>query len=209
MIKPQDIYSTWQSQAGVMWRHVQYYKQQKWDLVSTCLKHDTNDHGTYASMWKESAHSLQLTVYFAEFFDDALFCFSVSFHWYTFLNFCMQISRPLAYGVHISLMLARLLSKSSLSFFWSQHSIHVDQCYVVGFPFSWWTHWPFHSWDWSMSNFPSSPTRNITSHSKENLALHSLLRWKMIALPILTTSPIHFSLGRLGECTFWAQEWPH
>ena len=31
---------------------------------------------------------------------------------------------------------------------------------------------------WSMSNFPSSPTRNITSHSMENLAFHSLLRLK-------------------------------
>ena len=41
---------------------------------------------------------------------------------------------------------------------------------------------PFHSWEWSMSNFPSSPTRNITSHSMENLAFHSLLRWKMIIL---------------------------
>ena len=39
--------------------------------------------------------------------------------------------------------------------------------------------YPFHSWEWSKSNFPSSPTRNITSHSKENLAYYSLLRWKM------------------------------
>ena len=30
---------------------------------------------------------------------------------------------------------------------------------------------------WSMSNFPCSLTRNITSHSMENLAFHSLLRW--------------------------------
>ena len=29
----------------------------------------------------------------------------------------------------------------------------------------------------------------------------------MIVLPILSTSPIHFSLGRLGECTFWTWEW--
>ena len=37
----------------------------------------------------------------------------------------------------------------------------------------------------------------------ENLVFHSSLTWKMIVLPILTTSPIHFSLGRLGECPFW------
>ena len=53
-----------------------------------------------------------------------------------------------------------------------------------------------------MSNFPCGITRNITSHSMENLAFHSLLRWQIIILPILTMSPIHFPLGKLGECTF-------
>ena len=43
-----------------------------------------------------------------------------------------------------------------------------------------------HSWEWSISNFPCSLTRNIISHSMENLAFRSLLRWKMIILPILT-----------------------
>ena len=38
-----------------------------------------------------------------------------------------------------------------------------------------------------------SLTRNITSHSMENLTFHRLLRWRMITLPILTTSLIHFS----------------
>ena len=47
---------------------------------------------------------------------------------------------------------------------------------------------------WSSSNFSYSLTRNITSHSMENLAFHSLLRWKMIMLPILMTSLIHLSL---------------
>ena len=45
-----------------------------------------------------------------------------------------------------------------------------------------------------MSNFPCSLTRNITSHSMKNLAFHSLPRWKMIILPILTTSRMNFSL---------------
>ena len=45
-----------------------------------------------------------------------------------------------------------------------------------------------------MSNFPYSPNRNITSHSMENLAFHSLLRWKMIIPSTLTTSPMHLSL---------------
>ena len=58
-----------------------------------------------------------------------------------------------------------------------------------------------------MSNFLCSLTSNITSNSMRNLAFHSLLRWKMIMLPILITSPIHFSLGRLGECSFWTWEW--
>ena len=33
----------------------------------------------------------------------------------------------------------------------------------------------FHSQEWSISNFPYSLTRNITSHSTENLAFQSLL----------------------------------
>ena len=36
-----------------------------------------------------------------------------------------------------------------------------------------------HSLEWSISNFPCSLTRNITSHSMKNLAFHSLLRCKM------------------------------
>ena len=35
----------------------------------------------------------------------------------------------------------------------------------------------------------------------------ALLSWKNIILPNSTTSLIHFSLGRLGECTFWTWEW--
>ena len=58
-----------------------------------------------------------------------------------------------------------------------------------------------------MSKFPCSLTRNITSHSMENLAFHSLLRWKVIILQILATSLIQSLFERLGEYTFWAQEW--
>ena len=56
-------------------------------------------------------------------------------------------------------------------------------------------------------NFLSSPTRNITSHSMENFTFHSLLRWKVIILQILATSLIQSLFERLGEYTFWAQEW--
>ena len=52
--------------------------------------------------------------------------------------------------------------------------------------------WPFHSQEWSISNFLCSLARNITLHSKENLAFHSLLRRKMMLLPILTTSHVPF-----------------
>ena len=58
-----------------------------------------------------------------------------------------------------------------------------------------------------MSKFPCSLTRNMTSHSMENLTFHSLLRWKVIILQILATSPIQSLFERLGEYTFWAQEW--
>ena len=65
----------------------------------------------------------------------------------------------------------------------------------------------FHSHEWSMSNFPRSFARNIKSHSMKNLGFHSLLRWKMSMLSILTTSLMHFLFKRLGECTFWTWEW--
>ena len=61
--------------------------------------------------------------------------------------------------------------------------------------------------EWSISNFPCSLTRDIRSHSKENLASYSLLRWKMIIIQILAISLMHFLFKRLGEWTFWAQEW--
>ena len=41
-----------------------------------------------------------------------------------------------------------------------------------------------------------------TSHGMKNLAIHSLLRWKMIILPILTTSLNTFLFKRLGELAF-------
>ena len=40
--------------------------------------------------------------------------------------------------------------------------------------------WVLHSQEWSISNFPCSPTGNVTSHSMENVAFHSLLRSKTI-----------------------------
>ena len=36
----------------------------------------------------------------------------------------------------------------------------------------------------------------------KKLAFHNSLRWKMIILPILTTSPVHFCFQGLGECNF-------
>ena len=60
---------------------------------------------------------------------------------------------------------------------------HVRNNYGITSSFD----WAFHSQEWSMSHFPCSLTRNITSHSMKNLAFHSLLTWKMIILPILTT----------------------
>ena len=51
-----------------------------------------------------------------------------------------------------------------------------------------------------MSNLSCSLTRNITSLSMKNLAFHSLLRWKITILSILTTSLIHFSLEGWENC---------
>ena len=54
---------------------------------------------------------------------------------------------------------------------------------------------------------PPAPSEILHHTSKENLAFHSLLRWKMIIIQILAISLMHFLFKRLGECTFWAQEW--
>ena len=71
---------------------------------------------------------------------------------------------------------------------------------------------PFHSQEWSMSNFHCSLTRNITSLSMKNLAFHSLRRWKMMILEIFTTLLIHLYLkgwknvlfqSELSDCTWW------
>ena len=66
---------------------------------------------------------------------------------------------------------------------------------------------PFHCQEWSISNFSCSLTRNITSHSMENLAFHLLLRWRMIILPIRSLPHQYICLKRLVECTFWTWEW--
>ena len=61
----------------------------------------------------------------------------------------------------------------------------------------------------TISNFAYSLTKNFTSPSMKTLASHSLLRWKMTILSILSTThidnvPFHF----LGECTFFGTgEW--
>ena len=50
--------------------------------------------------------------------------------------------------------------------------------------------------------FPCSLTRNIITQSMKNLVFHSLLRWKIVILPILTTSYIHFLLRKVGRMYF-------
>ena len=59
-----------------------------------------------------------------------------------------------------------------------------------------------HSQEWSMSNFPCSTTRNIPSHSMENLAFYSLFIWELIILMILTTSLVHFSFKERENVLF-------
>ena len=51
-----------------------------------------------------------------------------------------------------------------------------------------------------------SLTRDI-SYSMENLAIDSLLRWKLIEQSFLTTSLNHFLLEWLGEFALWAWDW--
>ena len=60
---------------------------------------------------------------------------------------------------------------------------------------------PFHSQEWSTSNFPCSLTSNITSNSWKNSAFHSLLRCKMAILTNSHYLTYTFLFERLGECT--------
>ena len=61
----------------------------------------------------------------------------------------------------------------------------------------------FHSPEWSISNFPYSLTRSITSRSMKNLAFHHFLRWKIvILLIILTTLSLYVSLWKVGIMYF-------
>ena len=53
-----------------------------------------------------------------------------------------------------------------------------------------------------MSKFPCSLTRNITSHSKENLTFNSLLRLKMIIIQILATPLMHFLFRKVRRMYF-------
>ena len=55
---------------------------------------------------------------------------------------------------------------------------------------AWERGWSFHFQEWSIPNFPCSLTRNITSHSMENVAFHSL-----------HGRLLHYQFS-LGECTF-------
>ena len=83
---------------------------------------------------------------------------------------------------------------------------------------------PFHSQELSISNFPCCLTRNVTSHSMEELGFALLIQIKKWVYTINFSLLEHFSLKRwesvlfelgrrcervkrLGECTFWASEW--
>ena len=67
------------------------------------------------------------------------------------------------------------------------------------------SHYQF-SQEWSMSNFSCSLTRKIASHSMENMAFHSSLRWNMIVLANSHCITYTCLRKRLGECIFWTLE---
>ena len=66
------------------------------------------------------------------------------------------------------------------------------------------TAWPFHSQEWSISNFSCSLTRNTTSHGVEKVAFHSLLSQME---DVYTNSHYLTYINRLGECTLLNWEW--
>ena len=57
-------------------------------------------------------------------------------------------------------------------------------------------------------NFSYSLTSKITSHSMENLAFHSLLRWKMIIMyQFSLPAHLYIALYKVGRINFWTWEW--
>ena len=58
---------------------------------------------------------------------------------------------------------------------------------------------------WSIINFPHSPTRNITSHSVKNLTFRSLLRWKIVILPILKKLMYILNIVKAGLKKTWVK----
>ena len=54
-----------------------------------------------------------------------------------------------------------------------------------------------------MSNFSCSLSRNITSHSMENLTLHFLLRWKMIIITNSHYLTYTFLIKKVGRMYVW------
>ena len=54
-----------------------------------------------------------------------------------------------------------------------------------------------------MSNFSCSLSRNITSHSMENLTLHCLLRWKMIIITNSHYLTYTFLIKKVGRMYVW------
>ena len=58
------------------------------------------------------------------------------------------------------------------------------------------------------SAFSPAASPEILHHTEWRTWLfHSLLRWKMIILPVLTTTLIHFSLKGWENVLFWTWEW--
>ena len=56
-------------------------------------------------------------------------------------------------------------------------------------------------------NSPAASPEILHHTVRRTWHFHSLLRWKVIILQILATSLIQSLFERLGEYTFWAQEW--
>ena len=55
-----------------------------------------------------------------------------------------------------------------------------------------------HQREWSTSNFPCSPTRNITSLSIENLAFHRLRKWRWLFYQF-SLPHLYISLWKVGQ----------
>ena len=115
-----------------------YTKRGTIDLNTSQTTHEANDHEKHSSIVKGKRASFANNVWFhwmmnpvVKVLFNCVICFSISFCWYAFPNFRTQISRPLAYGVRISLQAGATIGFYSAIFWQESRHMWFDSVWAV------------------------------------------------------------------------------